>query len=57
MTTGDLVDAALAGLDMGERVMAPSLHDEALLRDYEAAGAAALNGAFDAKPATRYTAK
>lgn len=54
MTTEDLVDAALAGLDMGERVTAPSLHDETLLRDYEAAGASALQGAFAAAPATRY---
>ncbi|RYG55039.1 MAG: SDR family NAD(P)-dependent oxidoreductase, partial [Alphaproteobacteria bacterium] len=54
MTTEDLVDAALAGLEMGERVTAPSVHDEALLRSYEAAGSSALQGSFDAKPAARY---
>ncbi len=55
MTAEDLVDAALAGLDMGERVTAPSLHDETLLRHYEAAGGSALQGAFAATPAARYT--
>jgi len=55
MTTEDLVDAALAGLDMGERVTAPSVHDEALLRDYQAAGKRAMEGAFSARPAPRYT--
>jgi short-subunit dehydrogenase len=54
MSTEDLVDAALAGLDMGERVTAPSVHDEALLSDYEVAGRRALQGAFDATPAARY---
>lgn len=54
MSTEDLVDAALRGLDLGETVTAPSVHNEALLRDYEAAGARALQGAFDAKPAARY---
>lgn len=57
MTTEDLVDAALAGLEMGERVTAPSVHDEALLRSYEAAGSSALQGSFDAKPAARYGAR
>lgn len=54
MTTQDLVDAALAGLDIGEQVTAPSLHDEGLLHHYVAAGAQALQGAFDAKAAARY---
>lgn len=54
MSTGDLVRAALRGLDLGETVTAPSVHDEALLRDYEAAGGRALQGAFDATPAVRY---
>jgi uncharacterized protein len=57
MTTEDLVDAALAGLDMGERVTAPSLHDDTLLRNYEVAGGNALQGAFAAKPAARYSIK
>lgn len=54
MSTEDLVRAALRGLDLGETVTAPSVHDEALLRDYEAAGSRALQGAFDATPAARY---
>lgn len=57
MTTEDLVDAALAGLDMGERITAPSFHDDAVLRDYEAAGGRALQDAFDATPAARYARK
>lgn len=55
MSTEDLVDAALRGFDLGETVTAPSVHDEALLRDYETAGARALQGAFDATPAARYS--
>jgi short-subunit dehydrogenase len=54
MTTEDLVDAALTGLDMGERLTAPSVHNEKLLHDYELAGSSALQGAFDARPAARY---
>lgn len=57
MTAQDLVDAALRGLDLGERVTAPSVHDETLLRAYEQAGVCALQGAFDAKPADRYVAR
>ncbi len=57
MSAEDLVDAALAGLHMGERVTAPSVHDESLLRNYEAAGGSALRGAFDATAAARYTGK
>jgi uncharacterized protein len=38
MTTEDLVDAALRGLDMGERVTATSVHDETLLRNQEQSG-------------------
>ncbi len=54
MTTEDCVDAALSGLDRGELVTSPSLHDEALLRDYETAATRLLQGMFDAKPAARY---
>jgi len=54
MTTQDLVDAALCGLDLGERVTAPSVHDEALLAGFATAGRRALQGAFDATPAARY---
>ncbi|MFZ5781808.1 MAG: SDR family NAD(P)-dependent oxidoreductase [Pseudomonadota bacterium] len=57
MSAEDLVDAALAGLHMGERVTAPSVHDESLLRNYEAAGSSALQGAFDARAAARYAGR
>ncbi len=54
MTTEDCVDAALSGLDQGERVTAPSLHDADLLSRYEAAGQGLLQTVFDARPAARY---
>jgi len=54
MTTEDCVDAALSGLDRGERVTAPSLQDEAALRAYETDTAALLQAMFDARPAERY---
>ena len=37
MAVGELVDAALLGLDRGETVTIPPLHDEALWTAYEAA--------------------
>ena len=54
MTTEDCVDAALSGLDQGERVTAPSLHDTSLLGAYEMAGSRLLQAVFDARPAARY---
>ena len=54
MTTEDCVDAALAGLDQGERVTAPSLHDDASLRDYEGLTGRLLQSMFDGRPAARY---
>ncbi|MGA0595014.1 SDR family NAD(P)-dependent oxidoreductase [Enterovirga sp. CN4-39] len=54
MTTEDCVDAALSGLDQGERVTAPSLHDASLLGAYEMAGSGLLQAVFDARPAARY---
>lgn len=54
MTTEDCVDAALAGLDLGETVTAPSLHDAGLLDDYIALSGKMLQSVFDAKPAERY---
>lgn len=54
MTTEDCVDAALSGLDLGEQVTAPSLHDAGLLSQYEAAGQGLLQAVFDARPAARY---
>lgn len=54
MTTEDCVDAALAGLDLGETVTAPSLQDAALLNDYVALSGKLLQSVFDARPAERY---
>lgn len=54
MTTEDCVDAALSGLDSGEQITAPSLEDEILLRDYETASGALLQGVFNGQPAERY---
>lgn len=54
MTTEDCVDAALAGLDQGERVTAPSLQEASGLRDYEAMAATLLQAMFDGEPAPRY---
>jgi short-subunit dehydrogenase len=54
MTTEDCVDAALSGLDRGELITSPSLEDETILRDYEAASAKLFQGMFRGKAATRY---
>jgi len=54
MTTEDCVDAALAGLDQGENVTAPSLHDETTLQKYETMSGELLQAMFDGKPAARY---
>lgn len=54
MTTEDCVDAALSGLDLGETVTAPSLHDAGLLGDYIALSGRLLQSVFDARPAERY---
>lgn len=54
MTTEDCVDAALAGLDQGERVTSPSLQDDTIHRDYEALTASLLQAMFDRNPAPRY---
>ena len=58
MTTGDCVDGALSGLDRGELITIPSLQDETLLRNFEAAAGALLQAVFESgKPATRYGLK
>ncbi|HWJ75325.1 MAG TPA: SDR family oxidoreductase [Kaistia sp.] len=54
MTTEDCVDAALAGLDQGESVTSPSLHDDTMLRDFETLSGRLLQSMFDGKPAARY---
>lgn len=56
MTTEDCVDAALAGLDRGERVTAPSLHDDTIHQDHEALAGRLLQSMFDGRPAPRYGA-
>jgi short-subunit dehydrogenase len=54
MTTGDMVDAALAGLDSGETVTIPSLPDVAAWHAYEAARMAMVPVLSLAIPAPRY---
>lgn len=54
MTTEDCVDAALSGLDQGERMTAPSLHDASLLGEYEAMSGRLMQAMFDRNPAKRY---
>ena len=57
MTAGDMVDAALAGLDLGELVTIPSLPDAADWDAYEAARRALGPSLSLAAPARRYTAR
>jgi short-subunit dehydrogenase len=55
MTVENCVDAALAGLDMGEAITLPSVEDPApLLTAYDAATAKILSSAQSGKPASRY---
>ena len=54
MTTDDLVDAALAGFDMGELYTIPSLADVAQFNEYEAARLAMVPNLSKTKPAARY---
>ena len=54
MTTEDCVDAALSGLDQGETITAPSLHDVSLQSNYLALSSTLLQSVFDATPAERY---
>ncbi|ARB27380.1 SDR family oxidoreductase [Pseudomonas tolaasii] len=54
MSAADLVDAALAGLDLGEQVTIPGLHEAAAWTAWEA-GRRALSPQFvNAQPAPRY---
>lgn len=57
MATGDLVDAALVGLDRGEIVTIPPLADEKLWLALEAARAALAPHLAQAAPAPRYRAE
>lgn len=55
MKAEDAVDAALAGLDLGEKVTLPSVEDLHLLTNYDAARLALLGSSQSSKPATRYS--
>lgn len=54
MQAEDCVDAALAGLDLGEAVTFPSVEDARLWQDFEAAAGRLFKGAMSGKPASRY---
>jgi hypothetical protein len=54
MTTEDMVDAALAGLDRGELVTIPSLHDEDEWTKFEAARRTLSQRFGNSAPAPRY---
>lgn len=54
MNAGDLVDAALLGLDLGEEVTIPPLADEELWTTYEGARQAMLGVLSNRDPAPRY---
>ena len=51
MTTENLVDAALAGFDMGEEVTLPSVHNVELWTAYEQARSALFGATQTGKPA------
>lgn len=56
MTAEDCVDAALAGLDLGEAITMPSAEDAgALLAAYDTARVALLAGSRTGRPASRYS--
>ena len=54
MSTEDCVDAALSGLDSGELITVPPVHDDRLLRNFEAASMAVLQATQTGQPAPRY---
>ncbi|WP_174510328.1 SDR family NAD(P)-dependent oxidoreductase [Klebsiella oxytoca] len=54
MTTDDLVDAALSGLDQGENITLPPVHDLALWEDFDRARVALFGSARTGQPAPRY---
>ncbi|MGI4831795.1 MAG: SDR family NAD(P)-dependent oxidoreductase [Janthinobacterium lividum] len=55
MNTEACVDAALRGLDAGEFITAPSVHDGALVSAFEEASMTLLAATQTAEPAPRYT--
>ncbi|HHG8773700.1 TPA: SDR family NAD(P)-dependent oxidoreductase [Raoultella planticola] len=54
MTTEDLVDAALSGLDQGENVTLPPVHELALWENFDQARLALFSTARTGQPAPRY---
>ena len=56
MTAEDMVDAALKGLDAGELVTIPGLHDGDQWTSFEASRRALSKQLANAVPAQRYTA-
>lgn len=54
MSVDDLVDAALAGLDQGEKITLPSLEDPQLFIDYDNARLRMMGSVLSGKPASRY---
>ena len=54
MTTEDLVDAALSGLDLGENITLPPVHDLALWTHFDQARLALFGSARTGQPAPRY---
>jgi hypothetical protein len=54
MTTENMVDASLAGFDMGETITWPSVADATLWDKYDAARAALFAATQTGKPAPRY---
>lgn len=56
MTAEQLVDAALAGMDRGEEVTLPSVHDVALWESYDVARGQLFGGTQNGSPAERYQA-
>jgi len=54
MTTEDCVDAALTGLDNGEFITAPSVHDNSLVQEFEKTSSALLAATQNDQPAPRY---
>ncbi len=55
MTAEQLVDAGLAGMDRGEQVTLPSVHEETLWTTYDGARAALFAGTQNGQPAPRYS--
>ncbi len=54
MDTEACVDAALKGLDDGEFITAPSVHDESLIRKFEESSTNLLAATQQSEPAPRY---